>query len=432
MEAAAVGDHASFMKPIEKFLLIFAISCGVLSLLLLGIYAYIEHMGLPEERIVQGPIADEVSISPIPTPAPVAHKLAVSLDLPEEQSDLLLDEDYWTDTTFIGGTITVRSEKPIAALYLIWGSYVGEWTLEIGGESFLEGENSFLHEFIAIENPSCELAIRLPAGVSTTLCDIYAYSEGVIPEDIQRWQPSCEKADLLAFSTHADDEFVFFGGIIPYYAVVRDKNVQVVYMTTNYYDEDDYRVRVHEVLNGLWTAGVQYYPVTNMQPDHLAKTLKEAEEMYGTEQFREFQVEQIRRFKPEVIVTQDHDGEYGHGVHQLNVRSLEWAVYAAADSLQYPELAERYGTWNTPKTYLHLYGSEGERTILDYETPSEKLDGLTPYEVACLAYAKHETQQKWDFEVYSFDSEYDSHSFGLFRTLVGPDEAKNDLFEHIN
>ena len=361
---------------------------------------------------------------------PVASRILITLNLPWEQTALIRDGDFWTDVAFTGGRITVRAKEPIGGLYLIWGSCPGEWTLETDSGSIACGQNGFLHEYIPLDGTSEKLAILLPEQ-ETILCDLFCYGVGQVPETVQQWLPPCEEADLLLFSTHADDELVFFGGMIPYYSSVCGRKVQIVYMTTNYYAEDYNRVRIHEALNGLWTAGARYYPVTNMQEDRLFRTLEEAEEFYGKEQFRAFQVEQIRRFRPLVVVAQDPEGEYGHGAHQLSARSLQWAVYAAADRTQYPELAERYDVWNTPKTYLHLFGPEEERTVLDYETPSDRLGGKTPYDVACLAFMEHLSQQQWEFEVYSFDSEYDSHSFGLYRSLVGSDEMKNDLFEHL-
>ena len=359
-----------------------------------------------------------------------ARLLAVSTSLGAREERALLDADYRTELSLPAEGLTVTADETIAALYLIWADSPGEWELESGGAVQRAGQDGFLHELVLPDDPSATLTIRPPAA-GTGLCDLYAYSAGKLPADVQQWSLLRGKADLLIFSTHADDELVFFGGLIPYYAAVRGKAVQLVYMTTNAFDEGDYRVRPHEALNGLWTAGARYYPVTNKQPDRLCQTLRQAEELYGTEQFRMFQVEQIRKYRPDVIVTQDHDGEYGHGAHLLTVRSLEWAVPVAANGLYYAELAERYGAWDTPKTYLHLYGPAEERTVLDYETPAEALGGRTPFETARLAYEKHETQQKWDFEVYGFGSAYDSHSFGLFRTLVGPDEERRDLFEHL-
>ena len=43
------------------------------------------------------------------------------------------------------------------------------------------------------------------------------FDDEELPEWVQIWQPSCEKADILIISSHADDEILFFGGIMPTY-----------------------------------------------------------------------------------------------------------------------------------------------------------------------------------------------------------------------
>ena len=142
--------------------------------------------------------------------------------------------------------------------------------------------------------------------------DIYAYSDGYLPGSVQTWSRLDERdgADILLFSTHYDDELLFFGGLIPYYATVRGLRVQVAYMTSNYLtDFSNYRFRPHEALNGLWVAGTHFYPVTNEVPDIECYSYENAVEHYGEDQFTAFQVEQIRRFKPLVVVTQDEKGE---------------------------------------------------------------------------------------------------------------------------
>ena len=229
------------------------------------------------------------------------------------------------------------------------------------------------------------------------------------------------------------------GGLIPYYAAVCGLRVQVVYMTTNYAPSNrsfyylNYRFRPHEALNGLWTVGDHVYPVTNMVPDKGCESLWEAQRLYGKDQFTEFQTEMIRRFKPLVVVTQAEGGEYGHGAHILTAISVERAVEAAADPEQFPDSAERYGVWDTPKTYLHEYGDDETITVLNYEEPSDALGGLTPFEAAQAGYRMHLSQQQWEsFAVYGFGAVHDSHRFGLYRSLVGPDENRNDLMENVS
>lgn len=371
---------------------------------------------------------------PEPVPQPPAQQLALHLDTSYEDALVLLDDNYWTDTSFSAGTtITLRAEQPIASLYIVFGTYPGTWLLTVGSRIDECGLDGFLHEYVSVPKPSEELRLSFPYE-DVTIRDIYAFTEGYLPSFVQTWQNLDGEADILLFSPHSDDELLFFGGLIPYYSAVCGLKVQVVYMTTNYQTTfSNYRFRPHESLNGLWVAGTHYYPVTNMVPDYECANVWQARRYYGEDQFTEFMVEQIRRFKPLVAVTLAEDGEYGHGTHVLTALSLEEAVKLAADPEQFPESAEQYGVWDTPKTYLHRYDRYDESTWLNYEMPAAELGWRTPFQVAQAAYREHITQQQWvSFYVYGTGHTFDSHRFGLYRSLVGPDEEKNDLLEHVS
>ena len=358
--------------------------------------------------------------------------LVYTTDLPEGMDRLLSDGRYQTDVLPGAGTVfTLRAQEPIGSLYILYGTYPEPWTLSAGDRKYRCAQQGYLHEFIPLDEPSAELTFALPEQ-ELRLCEIYVFPPGPPPDWVQIWQTLEEPADLLVFSTHADDELLFLGGTIPYYSAVRGLKVQVVYMTTNYFAVDDYRFRPHECLDGLWAAGAKYYPVTNMVGDAGAESLWLARRYYGEDGFTAFQTEQLRRFRPLVTVTLSESGEYGHGAHILTALSLEQAVIAAADPAQYPESAARWGVWDTPKTYLHSYGPAEEMTVLNFEEPSEALGGLTPLEAAQQAYKLHLTQQQWNFRVYSFGTAWDCHRYGLYRSLVGEDTERNDLMEHVS
>ena len=376
--------------------------------------------------------------TPVPTPAPqgAAAQLTLSLTAPQAASAAVLDGNLYTDYTFEGGTtLTLSADDEISALYVIFGTYPGNWTLRSGGAEQPCGQDGFLHECVFLERPDASIELVFPDG-DVMIRDLYAFSDGYLPTFVQTWHNISEDegADILLFSTHYDDELLFFGGLIPYYSAVRGLRVQVAYMTSNYLsDFSNYRFRPHEALDGLWTAYTHFYPVTNEVPDRECYGYLDAQRIYGEDQFTEFQVEQIRRFKPLVVVTQAENGEYGHGAHVLTSLSVERAVEAAADPEQFPESAARYGVWDTPKTYLHLYGDWSESTMLNYEIISQQLGLRSPFQVAQEAYRQHITQQQWvGFYVYSYDHPFDSHRFGLYRSLVGPDAEKDDLMEHVS
>ena len=377
--------------------------------------------------------------TPEPTPEPVVEPLALTVKAPGMSAKMLTDGRYETDLLFASGAkLTLTAEEEIASLYILFGTYPDEWTLTSGGSEQVCGRNGFLHEFVRLDVPSDTVEITLPKR-RVVIAEIRAYPAGRLPADVQDWQPADECADILIFSAHSDDELLYMGGIIPYYAAVRGLRVQVVYMTTNYSPANrnsyflNYRFRPHESLNGLWAVGDTVYPVTNMVPDELYRSFAMAQRRYGKDQFAAFQTEMIRRFKPLVVVTHAENGEYGHGVHILTALSVERAVAAAADPEQFPESAALYGVWDTPKTYLHQYGDDDTITILNYEEPAEALGGLTPFQAAQAAFELHITQQQWDdLYGYSFDSPDDSHRYGLYRSLVGPDVERNDLMENVS
>lgn len=392
----------------------------------------------PQAAPSAGPVptaAPEATAAPtpqptvVPTPQPEAAQLSISLQGAQHLS-LLQDGKFDTACALpAGGTITVTAEEEIGSLYLSWYDHPLPWTLETPSGAAAAGESGFLHEYVALPAPAREVTIRLPETARVRLSDICAFSPGRLPDWVQVWQPPCEEADLLVVPTHADDEFLFFGGLLPLYAAERGLRVQVVYMISHYHS---LRERCDELLNALWLAGVRNYPVVHTAPDREIYSVGEAEYLYGKTNFLDFQVEQIRRFRPLIIVTHDENGEYRQGNHMFTALSMEKAVELAADASYQPRSAEKYGVWDTPKTYLHLYGPEEERTVLDYETPLDAFGGKTAFAVAEEAYALHRSQQQLAFRVYEAGHAYDCHSFGLFRSLVGPDDDRNDLMEHLH
>ena len=143
-------------------------------------------------------------------------------------------------------------------------------------------------------------------------------------------------------------------------------------------------------MDGLWTVGVENYPILPDFPDLYSESLEHARTVYDEEAVISYQVELIRRFRPDVIVGHDINGEYGHGGHRLNADALMQAVELAADSAACPESLS-LGVWDTPKTYLHLYPEN--QIVMDWDQPLEAFGGKTAAEVAAEGYACHASQQ---------------------------------------
>ncbi len=342
---------------------------------------------------------------------------ADQLDIAPKSSGLssyLTDGSYSTGNNYhAGDTITIDTGLPISSLYIIWDSPVSEWTLDFNAASMKCGTNGFLHELVKLTAPSTSITINIEA--DSRICGIYAFTEGDLPDFVQDWKPPCSEADILAFSTHADDEILFLGGVLATYGGEQGLPVQVCYMT-NYWN--GLRIREHEKLDGLWESGIRNYPANGDFDDIYSETLEAAKTTYNYDDVLEYVTEQIRTFKPNVVVTQDLNGEYGHGGHMLLASAVTEAVSNSMDSSFYPEQAATLGTWDVPKTYLHLYS---ESPIwLDLNTPLDKLDSRTAIETAKDAYLKHVSQQ-WCWFYVSDTYQYSCAKFGLYRTTVGSD-----------
>ncbi|MEG2037760.1 MAG: PIG-L family deacetylase, partial [Ruthenibacterium sp.] len=299
----------------------------------------------------------------------------------------LRDKDESTKVRFKnGGTVMLKNPHKTATLYLVWDIAPKEWRLHISNWQFGMGKSRYLHQYVKI--PAKPTTIRISFDGAAVLCEIRQLTNGTPPPDIQEWQPPLKDADMLLLPTHADDEHLYFGGTIPTYTA-QGKAVQVAYMT----DHKKEPHRRHELLNGLWAAGIRNYPVVSTFPDLYSPSLAHAKTVYDESAWLAYQVELIRRFSPKVIVGHDANGEYGHGAHMLNAATLQKAVIAAADKQQYPKSLQKYGAWDTPKTYLHLWPKNG--VVMDWDKPLAAFDGASAYETAVTAFAHHISQQDY-------------------------------------
>lgn len=346
-------------------------------------------------------------------------------------------------------SISLENASGMASLYLMFNLEYGNYTItdKTTGKSITAGEYNFLHEYINLEEAFgyCPTSLTLDfANGSVRLGEIYVFSPGTPPEFVQTWDAPLEGgADILLLATHGDDDQLFFAGLLPYYAGELDCRVQVAYLT-------DHRnltsQRTHEMINGLWAMGVDAYPAfgtfADFRIDSLQGTYNEYASMGVTkDMLLEYVMKQIRRFKPLVVVGHDINGEYGHGMHRVYTDLMMQAVEISNDPTAYPELADKYGVWDVPKTYIHLY--EENPIVMDYDTPLESFDGLTAFQATQkYGYPCHVTQQGTWFTQWlnGYNNEitkatqiakYNPCHFGLYRSTVGEDVAKNDFLENV-
>lgn len=316
-------------------------------------------------------------------------------------------------------------EEPVEQIYIEWYERPARITIlqydQDGAELSSEAiESPLVNDRYAVD-PEAR-ALTIVSAEEMTISELRLLSAGALPEGAHDWEEPVEKADLLVIAAHPDDELLYFGGTIPTYAGERGLAVQVAYMAF------DKRVRQNEAMEGLWTLRVRNAPVFLGFRDAYSESLASAERRWGREETLEALVALIRRFRPEVIVTHDLAGEYGHGAHMLTAAYTLEAVTIAGDGAQFTESAERYGAWQVKKLYLHL--CQNGAITMDWRVPLAAFGGKTALEMANIAYACHVSQQEYHQNVYD-TGDHSSAAFGLAYTLVGFDEAGGDFFEHI-
>ena len=360
-----------------------------------------------------------------------------------------------TDRDWATPNITEKKKNPVveasapedAALYGVYvcfGSQLVPWEIQAkhGGqwETVYESPGDFAHEYAPLPNGETDIRIRpaVDRAVIFNITEFFAFGPGEVPAWVQQWQPAPEKADLLVLSGHPDDEILFLGGTIPYYAGEKGMNVVVAYLTCGTNSKGT-EMRRSELLNGLWEMGVRTYPVFGGFWDAYSKNLDKAYKEWGKANVHKWVVSLLRQYKPDVVVSHDVNGEYGHGAHRVCADALLQCIGKAADAAVYPDSAS-YGAWQVKKLYLHLYKQNALE--MDWDQPLAAFGGRTGFEVAQAAYQLHASQKdaaqknpetgKYEkFTVEPRDSKYSCYRFGLAFTAVGPDEAGGDFFEHV-
>jgi LmbE family N-acetylglucosaminyl deacetylase len=161
----------------------------------------------------------------------------------------------------------------------------------------------------------------------------------------------------------------------------------------------------------------------------------------------------IRQFRPQVMVTFDESGAYGHPDHIAIYRYTTSAFHAAADAVQYPELGPAHAVsklyyaafprssvramaeWMRSQNYESSFrGLDPEKLGLPDELISVRLDVEPWQETKDRSWSMHRTQMgsmsfmaQLPEEIKRKWRKYECYQLAASR--VGPDiEGENDLF----
>ena len=141
--------------------------------------------------------------------------------------------EYGKETTQEDAFFTVEYETGIGYLYLIFNQKYGTYTVTNNdtGAVVTLGQNGFLHDLIDLAahfgSAPTSVTVHFISGPAQ-FSELLVFTPGYLPEYVQVWEPAKEnQTDLILFSTHGDDDTLFFAGILPYYCAL-DYEVLVV------------------------------------------------------------------------------------------------------------------------------------------------------------------------------------------------------------
>ena len=131
---------------------------------------------------------------------------------------------WWNSTERKDPWVVIASDRPVYSLYVCFTDLPESYVIqEQSGEDWTtvaeSGKTGVYHAFFELNG---QQAIRILSASQDKsvigISEIHVFGKGSVPDWVQRWEPPAEKADILFFVAHPDDEILFFGGAIPTYA----------------------------------------------------------------------------------------------------------------------------------------------------------------------------------------------------------------------
>ncbi len=263
------------------------------------------------------------------------------------------------------------------------------------------------------------------------------------------YEPRPEKAQLMVIAAHPDDEGIFYGGLLPYYTQVRNVDTVYVAVTSGDFNREP-EVREAELRSALWTYGLRNQPVCLRFKDFWANLPTTGDPSFdvwadgvedgqgiaeGRLKIASALASRIRRYRPEVVITHDLGGEYGHTNHIAAAEATVDAYALAADAeVDLGGLPP----WQVKKLYVHSY--ETNRLFHEHwqdvsiDTDGDGQPDQTPVQVANEGLKAHVTQGFQGVSTcYAFRETsnatfepYPGEYWGLHSSTVGLDTVAGD------
>ncbi len=138
-------------------------------------------------------------------------------------------------------------------------------------------------------------------------------------------------------------------------------------------------------------------------------------------------VEVIRQFRPQVLVTFDETGGYGHPDHITAYKHTTSAFYAAADAVQYPELGPAH---LVSKLYYSSFPRSAMRKMGEWmrEQNNQVEEWVTKLDPEKLGLSDEQIDVRLDVEALL---EAKGRSWAMHRTQMNPNNAMAKIPEEI-
>src|SRR2546423_13219507 len=202
-------------------------------------------------------------------------------------------------------------------------------------------------------------------------------------------------------------------------------------------------IRAHETMAAAEIQGSEPH-FLGLKDFGYSKTRDEAFRFWGHEEALRRMVLEIRKLRPDVIITNHSTTTNDHGQHQATALMVVEAFDAAADSNKFPEqLKDGVTTWQVQRLFVRARGNQPTAANTQIVTidPNEKdpVRGVVYAEEALRALQQHATQGPWPKSFAEFVTRFRAFSgqggasgqmpfvrYTLVREAKGADVLPND------
>lgn len=133
----------------------------------------------------------------------------------------------------------------------------------------------------------------------------------------------------------------------------------------------------------------------------------------------------LREFRPQVVVTFDETGGYGHPDHIAIYRHTTSAFYAAADAVQYPELGSAHAV---SKLYYSSFPRSAIRAMAEWMRSQNYQGSFSKLDPEQMGMADEQIDVRLNVEQWR---ETKDRSWSMHRTQMNPNNPLSQLPEEI-